>query len=122
MASFSLPPARWAKRALLLGLILLACAAIDPLEGAPLLVLGVAMVAGAAFATGNRHRTMLAWAFGLTLAGAAALWTLSAFGGIGGASGHSTWWALALIPFPVGIVGAVVGAILVLIDPPPTPA
>jgi hypothetical protein len=27
---------------------------------------------------------------------------MSSFGGLGGRTGHSMWWALLLVPYPVG--------------------
>jgi hypothetical protein len=47
--------------------------------------------------------------------GVAAMFVLSAFGGIGGKSGHSMWWGVLILPYPVGWLMALAGAVLALI-------
>ena len=47
-------------------------------------------------------------------AGVAALFGLSALGGIGGDSGRSMWWAVLLVPYVTGWVLALVESVRVL--------
>ena len=48
--------------------------------------------------------------FKYAVSGVAALWIMSAFGGIGGSTGRSMWWALVLLPYPIGwMLGLVEG-------------
>jgi hypothetical protein len=39
------------------------------------------------------------------------MWGLSAVGGFGGSTGRTLWWWLALVPYPVGWVMGLVGAV-----------
>lgn len=79
-----------------LGGAALLAGAIDPLEGSIVCLLGAGLLAVAAPL--RRRLTVL----GMLTAGVAALWILSAAGGIGGPSGRSAWWALTLLPYPAG--------------------
>lgn len=88
-----------------LGGAALLAGAIDPLEGSVVCVLGSGLLAVAAyrlaepgFGTALLRRRLTV--FGLMVLGVAALWILSAAGGIGGSSGRSGWWALAFLPYP----------------------
>jgi len=40
---------------------------------------------------------------------------LSSLGGIGGKSGRSLWWGLALLPYPVGWLMALIAAVIGLL-------
>ena len=54
-------------------------------------------------------------AFSLIAAGVAAMFALSAVGGIGGRSGHSLWWGLLILPYPVGWLMALAGGVAGLV-------
>jgi hypothetical protein len=43
------------------------------------------------------------------------MFALSAVGGIGGKSGHSMWWGVLMLPYPVGWILGLAGAISALI-------
>ena len=43
---------------------------------------------------------------------------MSALGGLGGESGRTIWWGLVLLPYPVGWVMGVIGAIRRLREAP----
>ncbi len=91
--------------------------AIDPLEGSLLILPGSGFVALGAW-LGRQSRAWLTywlWVFGLIATGVGAMFVLSAFGGIGGRSGHSMWWGLLLIPYPIGWLMGIVGLIVRLI-------
>jgi len=111
--------ALWSRVLLVLGFFCMLIGAIDPLEGSLIIVPGIGMVTLGAFFGKSRHRKLLYWSFALVAIGVGAVWVLSAFGGIrfpGEKIGHSTWWGLFILPFPVGWVMGVVGAILRLIE------
>lgn len=59
--------------------------------------------------TNRREIAYRTTVFGLILFGVAALWGLSAMGGLGGGSGHSMWWALLTLPYVVGWVMGILG-------------
>lgn len=93
------------------GLLAMIAGALDPLEGSLVIVAGLALVAIGAAMTHSSHRPLIYWSLALAAAGVGALWGLSALGGFGGASGRSYWWGLLLVPYPVGWISGLVGAI-----------
>lgn len=104
----------WPRIWLFCGLILILIGTLDPLEGSVLILIGVALALIGASLGRSRHRTLLAWALGLTAAGIGILFGMSAIGGIGGSTGRSMWWALTLVPYPAGWVMGIVGAVKAL--------
>ena len=101
---------RWPHALVLVGLVGMVLGALDPLEGAFVILPATGLVALGTFLTRSRHRRELAWAFLLVAIGVAAMVGLSAGGGIGGNSGRSMWWALLLLPYPIGwLMGLVFG-------------
>lgn len=102
----------WSRFLGILGLVVAVVGAIDPLEGSLVILPGTALIALGALLGKSRHRIFLIWAFALAAVGVGALWWLSALGGFGGNSGRSLWWGLILLPYPVGGIMSIVGAIL----------
>lgn len=78
--------------------------AIDPMEGSVFILPGSGLVAlGAVLGRGERGLIVYrVAAFVLIAIGAASLWGLSLRGGIGGESGHSAWWGVLILPYPIG--------------------
>lgn len=97
----------WVSRSLLVaGLIAVALGTIDPLEGSIAIVGGFALVAVSAYLRHSRYRIGLTWSVILVTVGVALMFLLSAAGGVGGSTGRSGWWALVILPYPIGwIVG-----------------
>jgi hypothetical protein len=94
-----------------IGSIALLAGALDPLEGSVAILIGSGLVALGTF-LGHGERRLIryrALVFLLIAIGVAALWGLSAVGGIGGKSGHSMWWGLLLLPYLIGYPMAIVG-------------
>jgi hypothetical protein len=106
----------WSRILVLVGLIAMVIGALDPLEGSLVILPGIGLVALGAVRGDNRHRTLLLWSLGLVAVGVAAMVGLSAVGGVGGNSGHSNWWAVAILPYPVGWIMGLIGAIRSLRD------
>jgi hypothetical protein len=72
----------------IVGMVLMVAGALDPLEGSVVIVLGSALAAaGAFFARAHRYRLQLT-AFVLIAVGVAAMFGLSALGGVGGSTGR----------------------------------
>ena len=88
--------------------------AIDPLEGSLIILPGSGMVALGAFLGGSRHRLLLYRAFVLITIGVGVLFGLSMLGGVGGSTGRSNWWLLAVLPLPIGWIMGFIGTILTL--------
>ncbi|MGD1047320.1 MAG: hypothetical protein ABR899_01045 [Candidatus Krumholzibacteriaceae bacterium] len=105
---------RWARILVIIGLVAMVMGAIDPLEGSLVILPGTALVTLGARLGKSRHRALLRWALALVVVGVGMLWGLSACGGVGRPSGHSYWWAIVLLPYPVGWIMGLVGAVRTL--------
>jgi len=90
---------------------------LDPLEGSLLILPGSGMVVLGLFVGKAERRLLLywAWAFILIAVGVGAMFALSAVGGIGGKSGHSMWWGVLMLPYPVGWLMALAGGVIALV-------
>ena len=104
-------PGRWSRILVIVGLVAMVIGAFDPLEGSLVILPGAGLVALGALLGHSQHRMLLYWAFVLVAVGVGTLWGLSALGGFGGNSGRSNWWAVLLLPYPVGWIMGLVGAI-----------
>ena len=83
---------------------------LDPLEGSLVILPGSGLVTLGTFLANGGRRLLMDWLliFALIGVGVGALFGLSAMGGIGGRSGHSMWWGVLVLPYPVGwIMGLV---------------
>lgn len=99
------------------GLVLMLLGAIDPLEGSVVILGGSALAAIGAFVSRTHRFRLQLTALALTAVGVAALFGLSAVGGVGGHTGRSFWWLLVCVPYPVGWLMGLVGAVRKLREP-----
>ena len=78
--------------------------AVDPLEGSILILLGSGLFALGVFLarSGRRLVAYRLLVFGLIAAGVIAMFGLTLIGGVGGSTGRSPWWALLVLPYPIG--------------------
>jgi len=109
-------PHQVTRSLVVIGLAGMLLGAIDPLEGSLLILPGTGLVALGALLGEGRRRQLVSWSLALVSVGVGALWVLSALGGIGGDTGRSNWWGLVLLPYAVGWVMGVAGAILTLVE------
>jgi hypothetical protein len=107
----------WSRILIAVGGLAMLVGTLDPLEGSLLILPGSALVALGVFLGGKARPTVLYWvcAFLLIAVGVAALFGLSAVGGIGGKSGRSMWWGVLLLPYPAGWLMALAGAVVALV-------
>jgi len=94
----------WSRILVTVGSIALLVGALDPLEGAIIILPGSGLVALGTYLNPAR-RGVVAYnmsAFILVAFGVAAMWVMSAMGGLGGSSGHSMWWGLLILPYLSG--------------------
>ncbi len=110
------PRVAWSRILIIVGLAAMLVGAADPLEGAIIILPGIAVVALGVVIARSRHRRLVLWSLVLVTAGVGAMMALSSVGGIGGNSGHSTWWAITMLPYPIGWLMGLVGAALVLVE------
>jgi uncharacterized membrane protein len=106
----------WSRMLVVAGLVGMLLGAVDPLEGCVVVLAGVALATGRVYLAQTRHRLLLYRALGMVAFGVAATIALSAWGGIGGSSGHSLWWRLLMVPYPLGWLVGLTGTVLALIE------
>jgi hypothetical protein len=108
----------WSRILVIVGAIAMLIGAIDPLEGALIILAGSGLVVLGTLLGKSRRRILIfwVWVFILMVVGVGAMWGLSAFGGIGGATGRSMWWGLVVLPYPVGWIMGITGLIVRLIE------
>jgi len=106
----------WSNILVIFGLICMLVGAIDPLEGSLLILPACGLLVLGAVLGRSAHFRFILLAFVLTVIGIGALFALSWFGGVGGSTGHSKWWLLAVLPYPAGWLMGIAGAIRRLIE------
>jgi hypothetical protein len=86
----------WSRILKVVGGVAMVLGTVDPLEGSLLILPGSGLVALGMFLGERECRTVVywVWVFILIAVGVGAVFGLSAFGGIGGKSGHSMWWGV----------------------------
>lgn len=107
----------WSRVLITVGSIAMLVGALDPLEGSLVILPGSGVVTLGTFLSNSGRGLFIyrLWIFILIAAGVGAMFVLSAFGGIGGRSGHSMWWGLLIVPYPVGWIMGIVSLLLGLI-------
>lgn len=107
----------WARVLVVVGGIAMLLGAVDPLEGSVVVLVGSALVLLGTFLGQEQRRVLLYWAaaFLLIALGVAAMFALSAAGGIGGTSEHSVWWGVLVLPYPVGWIMGVADLLIRLV-------
>ena len=104
------------------GVGLMLAGALDPLEGSVVILGGSGLVAVGAFVGRSRRYKLQVTAFVLIAIGVAALFGLSALGGVGGNTGRSMWWLAICVSYPVGWVIGLAGAVRALREARSAPA
>lgn len=87
---------------------------LDPLEGSVVILIGSGLVALGTFLGNTNHRLRVywIWVFLLISFGVGVMFGVSAIGGFGGTTGRSMWWAILVLPYPVGWVMGVINLFL----------
>jgi apolipoprotein N-acyltransferase len=101
----------WPRTLVIIGLAAMVLGALDPLEGSIVVLVGATLAALGASLSHSRHAVLLLWSFALLFFGVGSMWVLSFFGGVGGSSNNSWWWLIAVVPYPIGWVLGLVGAV-----------
>ncbi len=100
---------RWATVLFVSGSIAIVAGILDPMEGSVVIAAGAAVALAGIFLGRRPRREAIywLWTFLLIAAGVGAMFAWSSVGGFGGRTGRSMWWALTILPYPVGWVMAV---------------
>ena len=98
----------------IVGLITMLVGVVDPLEGCVVILAGVVLAAVGAFIGKTSHRRYLYWSTALVAFGVIAMIVFSQLGGIGGHSGNSLWWGVLFVPYPLGWLLGLLGAVFAL--------
>jgi len=106
----------WSRILSVIGVVALLIGALDPLEGSLVIVPATVVIALSAYLARSRFRRLAYWGFGLTAIGVGWMFIISALGGFGGETGRSMWWALTLLPYPVGWILSVITGVRLLIE------
>jgi hypothetical protein len=110
-------PRRTAARVLVIaGMLAMLLGAVDPLEGSLVILPGSALVAIGAWFGRGRLSPLPTWALALVAVGVGILFGLSAMGGVGGTSGRPLWWALVVLPYPVGWGMGLIASVRALLE------
>ena len=102
----------------IIGVIAMVVGILDPLEGSVIILAGSGLIVLGTW-LGNKGWTLSVYRaclFGMITFGVIALFWMSAVGGIGGNSGHSLWWGLVLLPYPIGWLLGIANLVRRLID------
>lgn len=107
----------WSRILVIVGSIAMLFGALDPLEGSVVILAGSALVVLGTFLGQAERQLLLYWiaTFVLIAVGVGAMFALSAIGGIGGDSGHSMWWGVFVLPYPVGWIMGIVSLLFRLV-------
>ena len=86
-----------------IGFIGMIIGAMDPMEGAFIILPGSGLVLLGTYLGRSEKRliTYRLWVFLMILVGVAALVGFSMLGGLGGPSQYSMWWGLLILPYPL---------------------
>jgi hypothetical protein len=101
----------WSRVLVIVGGIAMLFGAIDPLEGSLVILPGSLLVLLGIFIGPDDRRSLRYWIATVLLiaSGVIGMFVLSAFGGIGGESGHSMWWGVLVLPYPLGWIMGIGG-------------
>jgi hypothetical protein len=105
-------PNLWSRILVIAGGIAMVIGAIDPMEGALLILPGSGMVALGTFIARSERRLIAyrVWVFILIAIGGGGGGGLSEVGGFGGSSERSMWWGVLVLPYPIGWIMGIWGA------------
>jgi hypothetical protein len=107
----------WSRILVIVGSIAMLVGVLDPMEGSVVILAGSGLVALGTFFGQVGRQLLIYWIliFILIAVGVGAMFVLSAFGGIGGTSGHSMWWGVLILPYPIGWIMGIVSLLYRLV-------
>ncbi len=88
------------------GVVALVVGALDPMEGSVVVATGSVLTAVATHMLGDRHRSIFLVLAAMIVTGVGSLWFVSSLGGFNPKT--EWWWLVAIAPYPLGWLAAVV--------------
>lgn len=109
---------KWVWGLVLAGSFAMLIGAVDPLEGAIVILIGGGSASAGVYLAQTRMRRLVYGGFILTVLSFVLLVVMSVLGGIGGSDSffRSKWWGLLLLPYPIGWILAMVGTAFALAE------
>jgi hypothetical protein len=92
----------WKRIIYIIGIIALVIGVLDPLEGSVVLASGCALIALSTYLSQDRHWKIFLTSLIMIVIGVFFLFYFSSLGGFGGTSTLSWWWAILILPYPIG--------------------
>lgn len=92
----------WMSLIYIIGIIAIIIGVLDPLEGSVVIVVGSALIALSTYLTHDQHRKIFLASLIMIVFGVSYMFYTSTLGGFGGPDNLSFWWALPIIPYPLG--------------------
>lgn len=92
----------WPRVIYIIGIIALIIGAIDPLEGSILILIGSVLITLSTFLMHDHYRKIFLASLIMILLGIVYMFYTSSLGGFGGPDNLSFWWALPILPYPLG--------------------
>lgn len=85
-----------------IGVVALIAGILDPMEGSVVITAGSALIALSTFLLNDRHRKSFFALFLSIFIGVFFLFFFSSLGGFGFPESISWWWAILILPYPIG--------------------
>jgi hypothetical protein len=104
----------WSRILIPVGSIAMLVGALDPLEGSLVILPGSGLITLGTFLGDSEQELRIQWVLILLLiaSGVGALWWLGAFHLY---HGHSRWWQVLILPYPIGWIIGIVSLVFRLI-------
>ena len=111
----------WPRVIYIIGIIALIIGAIDPLEGSILILIGSVLVALSTYLMHDQYRKIFLASLIMIILGVGYMFYTSSLGGFGGPDNLSFWWALLILPYPLGWLMTIVTLIVKYVKKPKQP-
>jgi len=106
----------WTRSLVFGGAILFVLGLVDPLEGFPLILIGLAALYVGERRLKSRFAKHLLIELIVALVGVGAMLVLTFMGGVGGSTEYSIWWLLTVLPYPTAILMGIVTILRSLLE------
>ena len=109
---------RWSKVLFVIGSVAILVGTLDPMESSIVIMAGSAVLLASVVVGKSPRPVVVYWTWTLVLiaVGVGTLFAWSSVGGLGGRTGHSMWWGLTMLPYPIGWFMAVRAIVRSIID------